>query len=49
MKYLTTILIYVGLTCLMAYMFNHISPWLGVALAIATFYLAAKQIENKTK
>lgn len=49
MKYVTTILIYLGIIALMAFTFNHISPWLGVAVAITAIILAAKQIENKIK
>lgn len=49
MKYVTTILIYLGIIALMAYTFNHISPWLGVAVAIAAIILATKQIENNNK
>ncbi len=47
MKYITTVLIYLVLIAAMAYTFNHISPWLGVAVAICAIYLAAKQLDNQ--
>lgn len=47
MKYVTTVLIYLAIITVSAYMFNHISPWLGVAVAICAIYLAAKQLDNQ--
>jgi divalent metal cation (Fe/Co/Zn/Cd) transporter len=48
-KTITTVLVLLGVIFLSALTFNHISPWLGVGIAILAIYLAGKRIDNEIK
>jgi hypothetical protein len=46
-KTITTVLVLLGIIFLSALTFNHISPWLGVGVAILAIYLAGKRLDNE--
>jgi hypothetical protein len=46
---ITTVLILLGIIVLCAFTFNHISPWLGVGVAIVSIYLAGKRLDQQSK
>lgn len=46
-KTITSVLILLGIIFLSALMFNHISPWIGVGVAIVAIYLAGKQLDKE--
>ena len=48
-KTITSVLILLGIIVLCALTFNHISPWLGVGVAILAIYLAGKQLDKQIK
>lgn len=47
-KTITSVLILLGIIFLCALTFNHISPWIGVGVAIVAIYLAGKQLDKET-